>query len=109
MPWLAPFRRVSMSATSRSSPDSAARGGSQASPADLVVAIEEIAARLAEAHGDAERRELIASLRERVGHLRACLEDAGDLSALSDFLQTAGERDKASLARELHDQLGGIL
>ncbi len=33
----------------------------------------------------------------------------GELSSLSSFLQSNGEREKASLARELHDELGGIL
>jgi signal transduction histidine kinase len=32
-----------------------------------------------------------------------------ELASLSAFLQTNAEREKASLARELHDQLGGIL
>jgi len=32
-----------------------------------------------------------------------------ELSNLSAFLQTNSEREKASLARELHDELGGIL
>jgi len=32
-----------------------------------------------------------------------------ELSSLSAFLQTNSEREKASLARELHDELGGIL
>ncbi len=32
-----------------------------------------------------------------------------ELSSLSAYLQTNSERDKASLARELHDELGGIL
>jgi signal transduction histidine kinase len=32
-----------------------------------------------------------------------------ELASLSDFLQTNSEREKAALARELHDQLGGIL
>jgi signal transduction histidine kinase len=32
-----------------------------------------------------------------------------ELSSLSAFLQTHYEREKASLARELHDELGGIL
>jgi signal transduction histidine kinase len=32
-----------------------------------------------------------------------------ELSSLSAFLQTHSEREKASLARELHDALGGIL
>ena len=33
----------------------------------------------------------------------------GELSSLSAFLQTNSEREKAALARELHDELGGIL
>ena len=33
----------------------------------------------------------------------------GELSSLSAFLQTNSEREKAKLARELHDELGGIL
>jgi signal transduction histidine kinase len=32
-----------------------------------------------------------------------------ELSSLSAYLQTHSEREKASLARELHDELGGIL
>ncbi|HLX23529.1 MAG TPA: CHASE3 domain-containing protein [Usitatibacter sp.] len=32
-----------------------------------------------------------------------------ELSSLSAYLQTNSEREKASLARELHDELGGIL
>ena len=32
-----------------------------------------------------------------------------ELSSLSAFLQTNSEREKAALARELHDELGGIL
>src|SRR5262249_24011036 len=32
-----------------------------------------------------------------------------ELSTLSGFLQTNSEREKAALARELHDELGGIL
>jgi protein-histidine pros-kinase len=36
-------------------------------------------------------------------------ERIGELSSLSSFLQRNGEHEKASLARELHDELGGIL
>ena len=36
-------------------------------------------------------------------------ERTRELSSLSDFLQTHAEREKAALARELHDSLGGIL
>ena len=47
-----------------------------------------------------------AELRALVGRLRA---DNDALASLSSFLQTHTEREKASLARELHDSLGGIL
>ena len=47
------------------------------------------------------------------GQQKAALDDIArrtqELSSLSAFLQTHYEREKASLARELHDQLGGIL
>ena len=36
-------------------------------------------------------------------------ERTEELSALSTYLQTSSERDKARLARDLHDELGGIL
>lgn len=36
-------------------------------------------------------------------------ERTRELSSLSNFLQTQSEREKALLARELHDALGGIL
>jgi signal transduction histidine kinase len=64
-------------------------------------------------------------LRERVNELRELIseqieiqserlesqvaERTRELSSLSDFLQTHSEREKAALARELHDSLGGIL
>ncbi len=47
-----------------------------------------------------------AQLRVLVGELRA---ENTSLASLSDFLQAEGEREKAALARELHDSLGGIL
>ncbi len=54
-------------------------------------------------------RELVALS----GQQKAMLDDIArrtqELSSLSAFLQTHYEREKASLARELHDQLGGIL
>jgi signal transduction histidine kinase len=37
------------------------------------------------------------------------MRNGSDLRALVDFLQAGGEREKAALARELHDSLGGIL
>ncbi|HSJ99202.1 MAG TPA: sensor histidine kinase [Myxococcota bacterium] len=47
------------------------------------------------------------------GELRALAarltEENAALASLSNFLQTHSEREKAQLARELHDSLGGIL
>lgn len=40
---------------------------------------------------------------------RTVNERTEELSALSSYLQSSGERDKARLARDLHDELGGIL
>ena len=57
----------------------------------------------------AQWRELV----DLAGQQKAMLDDierrTQELSSLSAFLQTHYEREKASLARELHDQLGGIL
>ena len=66
-----------------------------------------------------------AALREQVEQLRSLIaeqvevhgeavetevaERTRELSSLSNFLQTHSEREKAALARELHDSLGGIL
>ena len=48
-----------------------------------------------------------------LGDQRVVIDDLGrrtrELSSLSAFLQTHYEREKARLARELHDELGGIL
>jgi signal transduction histidine kinase len=86
------------------------RDSEEAAPArNLAAAIRDDLARLEQAKGETERRELITQLRAHVERLGAALEDSSDLSALSAFLQASGEREKASLARELHDQLGGIL
>jgi signal transduction histidine kinase len=49
---------------------------------------------------------LVAELRELVDRHR---EADTNLASLTNFLQTHNEREKASLARELHDSLGGIL
>jgi signal transduction histidine kinase len=40
---------------------------------------------------------------------RAVSERTDELSTLSTYLQTSSEREKARLARDLHDELGGIL
>src|SRR5688572_22521288 len=45
-------------------------------------------------------------LRGMVVRLRS---ENSSLASLSNFLQTHSEREKAALARELHDSLGGIL
>ena len=77
-------------------------------------------ARLTGAEADAARRsaaELQSLLVQQIG-LQSTLEQrmesrvadrTQELSSLSAFLQTQSEREKASLARELHDALGGIL
>ena len=48
-------------------------------------------------------------VREQKQHLDEIARRTQELSSLSGFLQTHGEREKARLARELHDGLGGIL
>jgi signal transduction histidine kinase len=40
---------------------------------------------------------------------RTVAERTADLSSLSSYLQSSSEREKARLARDLHDELGGIL
>jgi signal transduction histidine kinase len=54
-------------------------------------------------------RELAALLAEENAMLDEISRRTQELSSLSAFLQTHYEREKAALARELHDQLGGIL
>ncbi len=60
---------------------------------------------------DLRRSQLLVALRisenERLGNLVA--ERTGELNELSTHLQTSTERDRAALARDLHDELGGIL
>ena len=54
-----------------------------------------------------------AELRTLIGEQQGLLDDIAsrtrELSSLSAFLQTHYEREKQRLARELHDELGGIL
>ena len=78
----------------------------EAGLAERLEALRELAQRAASAP-PAEARELM----ERVVAGLDSLRDfpAGGDEALSAFLQTREEREKASLARELHDELGGIL
>jgi signal transduction histidine kinase len=54
-----------------------------------------------------EETEMQSSLAERLES--EVQKRTGELSSLSAFLQTNSEREKAALARELHDELGGIL
>src|SRR5258707_10945897 len=49
---------------------------------------------------------LVAQQKEMLGEIA---RRTHELSSLSGFLQTHAEREKADLARELHDELGGIL
>jgi len=96
-------------------------------PDQLVDLYEQVAARVAEL--DSDLRSLLASrpgdetarraqarwadLVALVGKQHEMLGDIGrrtrELASLSAFLQTHYEREKARLARELHDELGGIL
>src|SRR5258708_13045729 len=49
---------------------------------------------------------LVTQQREMLGDIERRTQE---LSSLSEFLQTHAEREKAILARELHDEFGGIL
>lgn len=53
--------------------------------------------------------ELAKLLAEQNGMLGEIAHRSTELSSLCAFLQTHYEREKAALARELHDQLGGFL
>ncbi|HET7731578.1 MAG TPA: sensor histidine kinase [Usitatibacter sp.] len=90
---------------------------------------EQVSAKLAEIESalagpgprDAKLRQSVAELRALVDRQRAAqstmagglegqvADRTRELAALSNFLQTHNEREKALLARELHDALGGIL
>ena len=50
--------------------------------------------------------ELVAQQEQMLGEIARRTQE---LSSLSGFLQTHSEREKANLARKLHDELGGIL
>jgi signal transduction histidine kinase len=60
---------------------------------------------------DIRRRTLLtAELRDQKLHLEREVEERTlELVELSTHLQSVAEREKASLARELHDELGGLL
>src|SRR6202044_1036490 len=55
----------------------------------------------------AELTEKLANENEGLG--RRVRRGPTELSALSSHLQQVSEKEKASLARELHDELGGLL
>jgi signal transduction histidine kinase len=96
-------------------------------PDQLVELYEQVALRVAEL--DSDLKSLLASCADadRAGRVKAQWEDLtalvrkqkemlGDigrrtreLASLSAFLQTHYEQEKARLARQLHDELGGIL
>jgi signal transduction histidine kinase len=68
--------------------------------------------------GDASRQGPLSELKSLVAQMQELLEGrveaevarrTQELGSLSAFLQTNSEREKAALARELHDELGGIL
>jgi signal transduction histidine kinase len=62
------------------------------------------------ARSTTEAPRLLEELVEALDALQAQVGGEGEeMAALSAFLQTSAEREKASLARELHDELGGIL
>jgi signal transduction histidine kinase len=76
---------------------------------DRLAELRELAHRAAKAP-PAEAHELLTRLCEELEAVQAGPGGEGDeMSALTAFLQTSAEREKASLARELHDELGGIL
>ena len=74
---------------------------------DRIAQVESIVRRAADAP-PAEARRLLAEAVEELARLRSGAGEE-EMSSLSAFLQTSAEREKASLARELHDELGGIL
>jgi signal transduction histidine kinase len=61
------------------------------------------------AGGDGEHSALAAKARADFAELWALVGDYGELSSLCAYLQASSEHEKAALARELHDGLGGIL
>ena len=62
-------------------------------------------------HRDLRRRDLAARQQEQHNQELAVLVHlrTEELSALSSHLQSLAEREKAAIARELHDELGGIM
>ena len=60
---------------------------------------------------DLRQRQVLIALRETENQRLVKLVDerTGELNELSTHLQRSTERDRAALARDLHDELGGIL
>ena len=57
-----------------------------------------------------QREEHRIELQRQAEHLERTVADrTAELSSLSSYLQTSSERERARLARDLHDELGGIL
>lgn len=90
----------------------------ESSPAESVAGrrLAEIARELDDKLADAERapepgrrHEILAEARAVLAELAVSLRQADETASLSAFLQRNVEDEKAALARELHDQLGGIL
>jgi len=87
-----------------------------ASATNAPLSLEKLASRLADTlerlrgeRDDGRRADLLEQARGELERLRATIGEGGEGSALSAFLQSRGEQEKAGLARELHDELGGIL
>jgi len=78
---------------------------------DAIAALERTRA-IDEIEGEVDALRAIAARLESLPH-RDVESEIGqrtqELASLSAFLQTHSEREKAALARELHDELGGIL
>jgi signal transduction histidine kinase len=98
-----------MSAQSLSPAHASAGPRDETSLEALAATLADTLARFESTRDESQRAALLGQARGELERLRAAIEDAGDPSALSAFLQSRGEQEKAGLARELHDQLGGIL
>jgi signal transduction histidine kinase len=60
---------------------------------------------------DMQQRQILVEMRETENQRLTTLVDerTSELNELSTHLQRSGEQDRAGLARDLHDELGGIL
>jgi signal transduction histidine kinase len=71
----------------------------------LLIAVFQLLAR--DMHNKARLSEMIDSENARLG--REVAERTHELNELTNYLQWTAEREKATIARDLHDELGGIL